>query len=67
MARKVEEKSVYSICVGKAERKSLEELDVSGRKLLKCRTEVHGQDLSSCYEHTNEILCSIKFREFLPS
>lgn len=62
-----EEKHVYLILVEKAERKRLNGVDVGGRIVHKCRTEQRRQDLSTCYEHTNEIVGSIKCREFLPS
>jgi hypothetical protein len=63
----VEGKHVYLILVEKAERKRLNGVDVGGRIVYKRRTEHHTQDLSTCYEHTNETVSSIKCREFLPS
>ena len=60
-------KRVYLILFEKAERKILNGVDVGGRIVFKYRPEQRRQDLSTCYEHTNEIVGSIKCREFLPS
>ena len=60
-------KRVCLILVEKAERNILNGVDVGGRIVFKYRPEQHRQDLSTCYEHTNEIVGSIKCREFLPS
>ena len=60
-------KHVYMISVEKAERKRLNRIDVGGRIVFKYGPEQHRQNLSTCYEHTNEIVVSIKCREFLPS
>jgi len=60
-------KHVYFISVEKAGRKILNGVDVGGRIVFKYRPEQHRQDLSTCYELTNEIVGSIKCREFLPN
>jgi hypothetical protein len=58
-----EGKHVYVILVKKAERKRLNGVDVCGRIVYKRRTEQRRQDLSTCYERSNEIVSSIKCRE----
>ena len=55
------------ILVEKEERKSLDGIDVGRRIVLKHRIEQHRPDLSTCYEHTNEVVGSVKCRGFLRS